>query len=88
MKFPEILLIVPITVTGVNIHFINILVSAVCVFYTMIGGIKAVVWTDVIQAGIMVSSCVLVCLLGITKVGGLSEVWRRAEDGNRIEFFK
>lgn len=54
----------------------------------MIGGIKAVVWTDVIQAGIMVSSCVLVVLLGITKVGGLSEVWRRAEEGNRIEFFK
>lgn len=64
------------------------MVSTICVFYTMIGGIKAVVWTDVIQATVMVSSCVLVVVLGVSKVGGLSEVWRRAEEGNRIEFFK
>lgn len=54
----------------------------------MIGGIKAVVWTDVVQAGIMVSSCILVVVLGVYQVGGLSEVWRRAEEGNRISFFE
>lgn len=64
------------------------LVSAICVFYTMIGGIKAVVWTDVIQAGIMVGSCISVVVLGVSKVGGLSEVWRRAEEGHRISFFE
>lgn len=57
-------------------------------FYTMLGGIKAVVWTDVVQAGIMLFSCVLIVVIGVTKVGGLSEVWARADAGNRLELFK
>lgn len=32
----------------------------------------------------MVASVVLVAVMGIIKVGGLSEVWNRAVDGNRI----
>lgn len=54
----------------------------------MLGGIKAVVWTDVVQALIMVGSCIVFVVLGVVKVGGLSTVWERATDGNRIEFFK
>lgn len=34
-------------VTKHNIHTVNTIVSYVCVFYTMLGGIQAVVWTDV-----------------------------------------
>lgn len=35
------------SVTKFNVQIINIVVSYVCVIYTMLGGIKAVVWTDV-----------------------------------------
>lgn len=42
------------------------------------------VWTDVLQAAIMVGSVVMVAVLGIHSVGGLSEVWNRAVDGGRI----
>lgn len=38
-------LIVP--ATKQNIHIVNIIVCYICVIYTMLGGIKAVVWTDV-----------------------------------------
>lgn len=72
------------SVTGHNIHVVNTVVCYICVFYTMLGGIQAVVWTDVLQASIMIVSVVLVALLGISDVGGLAEVWRRAVDGNRI----
>lgn len=34
------------TVTGVNIYLIAGIVCAICVFYTFVGGIKAVVSTD------------------------------------------
>lgn len=74
--------------TGINIHIINTIICVVCVFYTMFGGIKAVVWADVIQALIMIGSCIVFVVLGVIKVGGLSTVWQRATDGNRIEFFK
>lgn len=42
------------------------------------------VWTDVLQAGVMVLSIVLVALYGIHRVGGLGEVWDRAVAGGRI----
>lgn len=48
------------------------------------GGIKAVVWTDVVQAGVMVISIVLIACYGIASVGGLTEVWNRAVDGGRL----
>lgn len=61
----------------VNVRPINL-------YFRAQGGIKAVVWTDVLQAAVMVASVVLVAMLGITNVGGLNEVWDRAVAGNRI----
>lgn len=49
------------------------------------GGIKAVVWTDVVQAGIMIFSVILVVVISIIKVGGIEEVWARGVTGNRIQ---
>ncbi|SPP82649.1 sodium-coupled monocarboxylate transporter 2 [Drosophila guanche] len=73
-------------VTGINIHLINTVVSSVCVFYTMLGGIKAVVWTDVVQAGVMLLSVVLVAILGTSHTGGLSNVLENASEGGRLDF--
>lgn len=42
------------------------------------------VWTDVVQAIIMVLSVTLVALAGIQKVGGIGEVWRMGVEGGRI----
>ncbi|KAH8311680.1 hypothetical protein KR044_007468 [Drosophila immigrans] len=73
-------------VTGVNIHLINVVVSSICVFYTMLGGIKAVVWTDVVQAGVMLISVVMVGVLGTMRTGGLSTVLEYAKEGGRMNF--
>ncbi|XP_037039646.1 sodium-coupled monocarboxylate transporter 1-like isoform X2 [Bradysia coprophila] len=75
-------------VTGGNIHVINASVSAVCVFYTMLGGIKAVVWTDVIQAGVMLFSLIFILIMSVTKVGDVAEVLDRAIEGNRLHMYK
>lgn len=45
-------------------HAINAVLSGVCVFYTMIGGVRAVVWTDVVQAFVMVMSSLVVVVIG------------------------
>uniref|UniRef100_A0A182W0T7 Sodium/solute symporter n=1 Tax=Anopheles minimus TaxID=112268 RepID=A0A182W0T7_9DIPT len=74
-------------VTGINIHLINGIVCGVCIFYTMLGGIKAVVWTDVVQGMIMFVSCFLVVAIGVARIGGLSEVYERAAAGDRLEIF-
>uniref|UniRef100_A0A2S2QKM3 Sodium-coupled monocarboxylate transporter 1 n=1 Tax=Sipha flava TaxID=143950 RepID=A0A2S2QKM3_9HEMI len=36
-------------VTGLNVHTVTKIICSVCIFYTTIGGLKAVVWTDAIQ---------------------------------------
>ena len=36
-------------VTGLNINLSIVLTFSVCIFYTSIGGIKAVIWTNVFQ---------------------------------------
>ncbi|KAH8382273.1 hypothetical protein KR009_002597, partial [Drosophila setifemur] len=73
-------------VTGLNIHLINIMVSSICIFYTMLGGIKAVVWTDVVQGGIMLLSVVAVGVLGTIRSGGISTVMEYASEGGRFNF--
>ncbi|KAH8313670.1 hypothetical protein KR067_009996, partial [Drosophila pandora] len=73
-------------VTGINIHLINIMVSSICIFYTMLGGIKAVVWTDVVQGSIMLLSVVSVGVLGTIRTGGVSTVLDYASQGGRLNF--
>ncbi|XP_055542485.1 sodium-coupled monocarboxylate transporter 2-like [Wyeomyia smithii] len=74
-------------VTGANVHLINGIMCFVCFFYTMFGGIKAVVWTEVLQGHIMFASCFLVAVIGLCKVGGFSEVFSKAASGDRLELF-
>ncbi|XP_059218374.1 sodium-coupled monocarboxylate transporter 1 isoform X6 [Stomoxys calcitrans] len=72
-------------VTGVNIHIITPLVCMVCIFYTCVGGLKAVVWTDVIQTIIMVGAIIFVVVKGTIDVGGLGVVFERNWATGRIE---
>lgn len=49
---------------------------------------KAVVWTDTIQFIFTVGGVFTVMILGINAVGGFSEIWRIAGEGNRLEIFE
>ncbi|XP_034944496.1 sodium-coupled monocarboxylate transporter 1-like [Chelonus insularis] len=74
-------------VTGIDLHIVTPLVCAVCIFYTTLGGLKAVVWTDTIQTVVMFGGIIIVLVLGTREVGGVGEVWQRNLDSGRIEFF-
>ncbi|XP_039303169.1 sodium-coupled monocarboxylate transporter 1 isoform X3 [Solenopsis invicta] len=73
-------------VTGVNVHIVTPFVCIVCIFYTCVGGLKAVVWTDFFQTFIMFGSMLLIIIKGTADIGGLSLVIRRNLDSGRIEF--
>lgn len=72
-------------VTGVNVHIITPFVCIVCIFYTCVGGLKAVVWTDFIQTFIMFGSMLLIIIKGTVDVGGISLVIRRNLESGRLE---
>lgn len=71
--------------TGIDIHLITPVVMGVCVFYTCLGGIKAVIWTDVIQIVIMYGVMILIIVKGTMNVGGLGVVIERNWNSDRIE---
>ncbi|KAF5288170.1 hypothetical protein FQA39_LY03938 [Lamprigera yunnana] len=74
-------------VTGVNLHLIAAVTSCVCIFYTAIGGIKTVVWTDTVQFFIMAITFIVVFCLGLSKVNGISHMFQRASIGHRVDIF-
>ncbi len=55
---------------GMNYHLGMVLVAAITVMYTLIGGFLAVSWTDVVQGLMMLIALVMVPVVGIMHVGG------------------
>ncbi|KAF5303902.1 hypothetical protein FQA39_LY01687 [Lamprigera yunnana] len=72
-------------VTGINVFYITPVVCAICIFYTTIGGLKAVVWTDAFQFVGIVVSILVVFILGVNAAGGIKSVWNIAVEGERLE---
>lgn len=71
--------------TGVPIYTSTLVVCFVCIFYTCVGGLKAVVWTDVIQGFVMVSPIVVVAIKGTFEVGGITKIINLSIEGKRLE---
>ncbi|XP_078258042.1 sodium-coupled monocarboxylate transporter 1-like [Rhinoraja longicauda] len=74
-------------VAGVNLWISMITTGFVCTLYTTLGGIKAVVWTDVFQICVMAAGLLAVLIQGLIHVGGMEKVWRVADRGGRLNFF-
>lgn len=74
-------------VTGINLHMITPVICIICIFYTTVGGLRAVVWTDTLQFILMIAATLAIIFLGIASVGGFFEVWEAAERGGRLVFF-
>ncbi|XP_078468667.1 sodium/iodide cotransporter-like isoform X2 [Lampetra planeri] len=73
-------------VTGLSIWFSVLSSGAICTFYTTIGGMKAVVWTDAFQVMVMLAGFWAVLIQGTMEVGGISTAISRVNNGSRINF--
>ncbi|XP_064554485.1 sodium-coupled monocarboxylate transporter 2-like isoform X3 [Drosophila montana] len=71
-------------VSGIGVHTITPIVIVICTFYTTVGGIKGVVWTDVVQSVIMYGSLVIIMIKGTLDLGGFGVVWQRNLEGGRL----
>jgi len=47
------------TVTGFNVYLCIVVMGSLCIVYTVLGGIEAVVWTDVIQSVVLIGGGLL-----------------------------
>lgn len=86
-----ILLYAPSLVLAQILHIdlkIAIVVSAaIAIFYTWFGGIKAVIWTDVLQFLVFFGGGALVLILIANSVGGFGEMARMAGEAGKTKWW-
>lgn len=76
------------TVTGIPKAIAVIVIGAVCAFYSILGGLRAVLWTDAFQSILMFAAVFTVIISGLIKAGGFGEIFRTASEGGRLELWK
>jgi solute:Na+ symporter, SSS family len=73
------------TVSDFDIQTCIVVMAALCIVYTVVGGIEAVIWTDVVQALILLGGAVLSLGFLLWRVeGGLAETVRVAAGNERF----
>ncbi|KTG37782.1 hypothetical protein cypCar_00022382 [Cyprinus carpio] len=74
-------------ITGLDLWGVLVATGAVCIIYCTLGGLKAVIWTDVFQMIIMLSGFVAIIARGAVLQGGLGKIWNDSYHGGRLETF-
>lgn len=74
--------------TGLNKNLVIPLICGICIFYTAIGGLKALVWSDTLLFSGTIGSLLAIMVIGVNKVGGLSNIFRIAREGERMVTFR
>ena len=72
------------TVTGINVYACLFVTGLLCTFYTVLGGIEAVIWTDVLQVIVLLGGALLSLMLIVSDSGGLGEVLQLGEAGGKL----
>ncbi|GFT15374.1 putative sodium-dependent multivitamin transporter [Nephila pilipes] len=75
-------------VTNLSIELSIIVFGTICTFYCAMGGLKAVLWSDVFQSILMFIAILALYAVGIREAGGLMHVYDRASRGSRLNLFE
>lgn len=71
----------------VDLRYAIIVSAAVAIFYTWFGGIKAVIWTDVMQFVVFFGGGALVLILIANSVGGFGEMAAMASEAGKTKWW-
>jgi len=72
-------------VTGINIYIAIALMGILATAYTVMGGLSAVLWTDVIQFMVLIGGAILVAVTLTLKVpGGIAGIFTIADQYNHL----
>lgn len=74
-------------ITGLDLWGVLVATGAVCILYCTLGGLKAVIWTDVMQMVVMLAGFVAVIARGAVLQGGLTKIFEDAGEGGRLNAF-
>jgi len=71
-------------VTGVNIYACILIMGVLATLYTGLGGIEAVIWTDVLQVFVLLGGALLSLGIIVTRCGGFAEVFEIGQAANKF----
>ncbi|MEZ5324021.1 MAG: sodium:solute symporter [Verrucomicrobiales bacterium] len=75
-------------VTGMGIHTCVVLMGVLCILYTVMGGIEAVIWTDVLQVVVLAGGAVLcLILMAVVHDGGWNAMVSTADVADKFRTF-
>ncbi|CAH8499878.1 unnamed protein product [Dicrocoelium dendriticum] len=74
-------------VSGLQIWISILSTGLVATFYTAMGGIRAVVWTDALQLILFTAGLLAIVAVGIVRVGGIATLYDIASQGKRLQSF-
>ncbi|XP_053718271.1 sodium-coupled monocarboxylate transporter 1 [Synchiropus splendidus] len=72
-------------VTGMDLWGAVVSTGVVCTFYCTLGGLKAVVWTDVFQVGVMLAGFLSVIVRAVILKGGVHIIISDSQQGGRLD---
>lgn len=76
------------SVTGLDRLISILVVGLACTLYSTLGGMKAVVFTDLLQAALMLAAVVSIVVFCSIELGGFDQIFKIAYEGGRINFNK
>jgi SSS family solute:Na+ symporter len=62
--------------TGIEMFYAKLLIALAFTFYVMIGGYKAVIWTDSLMAIVLFSGFLIMSYVAVQAAGGLELIWQ------------
>jgi solute:Na+ symporter, SSS family len=72
-------------VLGVKVEYCILIIGLIATVYTALGGMSAVIWTDVAQFFVLISGQILFFVMIVTKLdGGLTEIFQLAVSDNKF----
>ncbi|XP_060069967.1 sodium-dependent multivitamin transporter-like [Ylistrum balloti] len=75
-------------VGGIPTWISIVVLQVVVLVYTLIGGFKAVIWSDVIQTMVMLIGILAVLIKGTIAAGGVTATWSAVYDTGRVNLFE
>ncbi|KAJ2943332.1 hypothetical protein O0L34_g12139 [Tuta absoluta] len=70
--------------TKVNEYIVAVVMVVITGIYTVLGGLRAVVWTDMVQIMLTYIGVIMVAIAGTCTAGGMSKLSTAAKENNRL----
>lgn len=75
------------TITGINVYLCILIMGVLATLYTVLGGMEAVIWTDVLQTAVLLGGMMIAIVIVAMDVGGFGLVFETASAADKTRMW-